>query len=224
MMAVVGARRWPGSSCRCSGRQQQSLVRVLGAVVVVVRRRRRLVPMSQLHSRAEGDRARQADRQGQPPVRLDVGLQPVALQPKGLVFTFVDLGPRLITVTHHDAVAGPYHRNGQQIADVMNFFRGTADQAHAADRANIGRNYVLSCPEQLDHDHLHVGGAEGLLRPAAAGQVPDWLHAGALPEGLAVPDVEGGRLARAALREALLQAVDRRIARRARRGSRRGCG
>ena len=40
-------------------------------------------------------------------------LRPVAMQPKGLVLTFVDLGPRLITVTPHDAIAGPYHRNGQ---------------------------------------------------------------------------------------------------------------
>ena len=47
------------------------------------------------------------------------GLRPVALQSKGMVFTFIDQGPRLIAVTHHDAVGGPYHRNGQQIADVM---------------------------------------------------------------------------------------------------------
>ena len=53
-------------------------------------------------------------------------LRPVALQPKGMVFTFVDFGPRVITVTHHDSVIGPYHRNGQQIADVMNAFRGTS--------------------------------------------------------------------------------------------------
>jgi hypothetical protein len=39
-------------------------------------------------------------------------LKPIAKQPKGRVFTFVDLGPRLITVTHHSAVTGPYHRNG----------------------------------------------------------------------------------------------------------------
>ena len=34
-------------------------------------------------------------------------LRPVAQQPRGRVLTFVDLGPRLVTVTHHDAVAGP---------------------------------------------------------------------------------------------------------------------
>ena len=37
-----------------------------------------------------------------------------------VVFTFVDLGPRMISVTQHDAIAGPYHRNDRAIADVMN--------------------------------------------------------------------------------------------------------
>ena len=37
--------------------------------------------------------------------------RPVARQPRGMVLTFVDLGPRLITVTPHNAIAGPYHRN-----------------------------------------------------------------------------------------------------------------
>ena len=61
-------------------------------------------------------------------------LRPVAQQPKGMVFTFVDLGPRLITVTHHDAITGPYHRNGEQIADVMKAFRGSA-RTGARDRS-----------------------------------------------------------------------------------------
>ena len=54
-----------------------------------------------------------------------------------MVFTFVDLGPRLITVTHHDAVIGPYHRNGEQIADVMNAFRGDADAGASRSSPNI---------------------------------------------------------------------------------------
>src|SRR4029078_4754233 len=58
------------------------------------------------------------------------GYHPIALLPQGMVFTFIRLGPRMITFTHHDAVAGPYRRNGQQIADVMNAFRGDAYQAH----------------------------------------------------------------------------------------------
>ena len=62
-----------------------------------------------------------------------------------MVMTFVDLGPRLITVTHHDAITGPYHRNAQQIVDVMQAFRGTPDHARAtAERYHA--DYVLICP------------------------------------------------------------------------------
>jgi hypothetical protein len=72
-------------------------------------------------------------------------MRPVARQPKGMVFTFIDLGPRLIAVTKHDALGGPYHRNGQAIADSMNAFRGSPELArnlilkHRAD-------YLLICP------------------------------------------------------------------------------
>ncbi|WP_223276569.1 hypothetical protein [Sphingomonas daechungensis] len=62
-----------------------------------------------------------------------------------MVFTFVDLGPRLITVTHHDTVTGPYHRNGDQIADVMKAFRGGEPQAHAI-VSKYRSDYVLICP------------------------------------------------------------------------------
>ena len=72
-------------------------------------------------------------------------LKPVALQPKGTIFTFVDLGPRIITVTHHNAIAGPYHRNGEQIADVMKAFRGDEPQAHAIIE-KYRSDYLLICP------------------------------------------------------------------------------
>jgi len=57
--------------------------------------------------------------------------RPIAKLPKGVVFTFLDTTPRLITVTHHHAISGPYHRNGEQIADVMKAFRGPPEQARA---------------------------------------------------------------------------------------------
>ena len=57
-------------------------------------------------------------------------LAPVNAQPKGTIFTFIDLGPRLIVATHHDAIGGPYHRNDKAIADVMKAFRGDERQAH----------------------------------------------------------------------------------------------
>lgn len=49
-------------------------------------------------------------------------LKPLDAYPAQTIFTFVDLGPRLITLTHHSAIAGPYHRNGDAILDVQHAF------------------------------------------------------------------------------------------------------
>jgi hypothetical protein len=109
------------------------------------------------------------------------GLHPVAMQPKGVVMTFVDLGPRLITVTHHDAIAGPYHRNGQQIADVMNFWRGSADQAHRLAR-KYHANYVLSCPNSSTTTIFTSETPGGFYTQLERGQVPKWLTRVQLPK------------------------------------------
>ena len=103
------------------------------------------------------------------------GMKAVALQPKGIVFTFVDLGPRLITVTHHDAIIGPYHRNGQQIADVMNAFRGDADQAHRL-IAKYRSNYVLTCPKSSTTTIFMSETPKGFYGQLEAGRVPNWLQ------------------------------------------------
>jgi len=109
------------------------------------------------------------------------GLRPVALQPKGLVMTFVDLGPRLIAVTHHDAIAGPYHRNGQQIADIFNFWRGSADQAHQL-AAKYRANYVLSCPNSSTTTIFTAETPNGFYVQLQRGRVPPWLKPVPLPK------------------------------------------
>jgi hypothetical protein len=109
------------------------------------------------------------------------GLRPVALQPKGIVMTFVDLGPRLITVTHHDSVTGPYHRNGQQIADVMNWWRGSAEQAHAL-AAKYRADYVLSCPYSSTTTLFMAEAPKGFYAQLQHGKVPEWLTPVALPK------------------------------------------
>ena len=108
------------------------------------------------------------------------GLRPVALQPKGVVMTFVDLGPRLITVTHHDSIAGPYHRNGQQIADVMNFWRGSPEQAHTL-AAKYGANYVLSCPNSSTTTIFMAEAPRGFYAQLQKGNAPTWLAPVELP-------------------------------------------
>jgi hypothetical protein len=109
------------------------------------------------------------------------GLRPVALQPKGVVFTFVDYGPRLITVTHHDSITGPYHRNGQQIADVMNAFRGSEPQAHAL-IAKYRSDYLLTCPNSSTTTIFMSEAPNGFYAQLQRGRVPAWLSPVELPK------------------------------------------
>jgi len=109
------------------------------------------------------------------------GLHPIALQPKGLVFTFVDLGPRLITLTHHDAITGPYHRNYRQIVDVMNAWRGSAEQAHRIIVEKYHSNYVLTCPRSSTTTIFMSEVPKGFYGQTERGQVPKWLQPVQLP-------------------------------------------
>ncbi|MEO7365174.1 MAG: AcrB/AcrD/AcrF family protein [Sphingomicrobium sp.] len=106
--------------------------------------------------------------------------RPVALQPRGRVFTFVDLAPRLITVTPHDSIVGPYHRNGQQIADVMNAFRGTEPRAHAI-VAKYHSDYLLTCPNSSTTTIFTSEAPKGFYAQLAQGKVPAWLTPIKLP-------------------------------------------
>lgn len=109
------------------------------------------------------------------------GMRPIARQPKGMVFTFVDLGPRLITVTHHNSVTGPYHRNGEQIADVMKAFRGSESQAHAI-VTKYRSDYLLVCPNMSTATIFMAETPKGFYAQLMRGRVPDWLERVQLPK------------------------------------------
>ncbi len=108
-------------------------------------------------------------------------LKPIGEQPRGYVLTFVDLGPRLITVTHHDAIAGPYHRNAQAILDVQRAFRGTPEAAYAMIERR-GIDYVLICPNLSESTIYKAKAPNGFYAQLAAGRVPAWLSPIPLPE------------------------------------------
>lgn len=109
------------------------------------------------------------------------GLRPIALQKPGYVFTHVDLGPRLITVTHHKAVAGPYHRNQQAILDVMKGFRGSAENARQI-ITRRGIDYVLICPGLSETTIYSAEAPNGFYRQLVGGKVPAWLRPVQLPK------------------------------------------
>ena len=108
------------------------------------------------------------------------GLKPIAQQPRGMVFTFVDLGPRVITVTHHNAVTGPYHRNGEQIGDVMNAFRGSPEQARRI-MQKYHADYLLTCPNSSTTTIFMSEVPKGFYGQLSRGQVPSWLQPVPLP-------------------------------------------
>lgn len=109
-------------------------------------------------------------------------LRPVAQQPKGTIFTFVDLAPRVITVTHHNSIAGPYHRNGEAIADVMKAFRGSEPQAHAIVR-RYRADYLMTCPMMSQATIFAAAAPKGFYMQLERGQVPAWLQPVPLPKG-----------------------------------------
>lgn len=108
-------------------------------------------------------------------------LRPVAQQKPGYVLTFVDLGPRLITVTPHKAVAGPYHRNGRDIIDTMMAFRGSADNARAMIAARR-IDYVLICPAMSESTVYMAEAKDGFYMQLVRGKAPAWLSPVPLPK------------------------------------------
>lgn len=102
-------------------------------------------------------------------------MAPVARQAKGLIFSFVDLGPRLIAVTHHNAIAGPYHRNDRAIADVMKAFRGDERQARRIIVDEYRSDYLLVCPSMSTATIFRSEASKGFYMDLVTGRVPEWL-------------------------------------------------
>lgn len=175
MMAVIGCAALIWIIIPTSWNSKTPLIRVLVTALAVVVGCGAVVPV--IVGSIPEDKPTKRDLQIGRANRLCAtmwGLHPVALQPKGMVMTFVDLGPRLITLTHHDTVAGPYHRNGQQIVDVMNFWRGSADQAHQI-AVRYHTNYVLSCPDSSTTTIFAAEAPKGFYVQLQHGQVPSWM-------------------------------------------------
>ncbi|CAN5889294.1 hypothetical protein BH11PSE6_BH11PSE6_23430 [soil metagenome] len=108
-------------------------------------------------------------------------LAPLDKLPTQTIFTFVDLGPRLITVTHHRAIAGPYHRNGDAILDVQHAFKGTPENFRAIAKRH-GATLLLICPNMPESTIYRSRAPGGFYDQLAHNKVPAWLEQIPLPK------------------------------------------
>jgi hypothetical protein len=100
--------------------------------------------------------------------------------PAQTVFTFNDLGPRLIATTHHRAISGPYHRNGDAILDVQRAFGRSPAQARAIMRRH-GATLLLVCPDFAESTVYRARSKGGFYDRLARGERFAWLTPVALP-------------------------------------------
>jgi hypothetical protein len=107
-------------------------------------------------------------------------MKPLDRLPAQTVFTHVDLGPRLIVLTHHDAIAGPYHRNGDAILDVHHAFQRSAADFHRIAKAH-GATLLLVCPNMAETTVYRARSPNGFYAQLMRGQEPDFLQPVPLP-------------------------------------------
>lgn len=106
--------------------------------------------------------------------------------PPATIFTMVDLGPRIIATTHHNALAGPYHRNGKAILDLHHAFDGPADGFRAI-AARHHATYLLICPGFPEGTVYQARSPKGFYAGLMRGIAPGWLHPVPLRTGLTLP-------------------------------------
>jgi hypothetical protein len=182
LLGTIGAAALVWHAVPLFWRSKNALISVVGTTAAFLVGLGIAAPFAagMIHEKAQTERDKAINRANNLCPSL-AALKPVAQLPQGTVFTFVDLAPRLITVTHHRSIAGPYHRNGPAIADVMKAFRGSPEQA----RTIIGRrhaDYVMICPNMSQATVFMAAAPRGFYAQLERGQVPGWLQPIPLPK------------------------------------------
>lgn len=177
VLAIPGAVALAAVLAPLAFAAKNSLLRILGTSLAVLAGLGALVPLAidyvaPAKPHTARDRAIANANRSCPSLSA---MRPVAKLPAATIFTFADLSPRLITVTHHRAIIGPYHRNGEAIVDSMKIFRGTPDNARAI-LAKYHADYLLTCPMMSQSTVFAAEAPKGFYAQLAKGQVPAWLE------------------------------------------------
>jgi hypothetical protein len=141
-----------------------------------------MIPKPAGEVRAE--KARTQARGGTRPSRCSTipALAQLDRLPAATMLTFIDLGPRLIAMTRHSAIAGPYHRNGEAILDVQMSFRATSPEVAHKVMEKRGATMLLLCPGMAESTIYRARAPKGFYMQLMEGRVPAWLAPVELPE------------------------------------------
>ena len=187
LLALPGASALMMAFALPLSRSPKAWVRILGPVAafvtfsgMIVPLGAKLIPESAPEPKATGVSVVAKARRASAQCETLSALRPIARQTPGTIFTLVDLGPRLVAMTPHKAIAGPYHRNGKAILDVFTAFRKSPDVAQIIIRAHYA-DYVLICPGMAEgNNHLRAG-PNGFLAQLQNNRIPNWLTEVPLP-------------------------------------------
>ena len=176
VLAIPGAVALVAIVAPMTFRSKYSLVRIFGTTLAVIAGLGALVPLAidNFAPKKDTPREKVINKSNASCASLRA-MKPVALLPAATIFTFGDLAPRLITVTHHRSNMGPYHRNGVAIAETMKLFRGTPDYAHAI-LIKYHADYLMTCPMMSQATVFTTETPKGFYSQLEKGHVPDWLE------------------------------------------------
>lgn len=101
-------------------------------------------------------------------------LAEIAALPPADILAPIDNGAAVLAFSRHRIVAGPYHRSGTALADVIRAFTGTPAEAHAVvARRRIA--YVMIEPDSSEAGLYRAIAPDGMMARLARGKAPAWL-------------------------------------------------
>jgi hypothetical protein len=101
-------------------------------------------------------------------------LTPLNTLAPATALTYMDPAAALLVHTNLHTIAGPYHRNGRAIVDVIRAWGGDDATAQATVRAHHV-SYVLLCGVSGETQIYRRRNRDGLSERLRRGQTPDWL-------------------------------------------------
>lgn len=102
-------------------------------------------------------------------------LAPLDRLPPGTFLGMIDTTPALLLHGRHTGIAGPYHRNGRAIADVMTAWVADDAAAQALARRHHA-TYIFLCGETAEALRYRQRAPGGLYARLAGGARPSWLE------------------------------------------------